>query len=90
MFAADGGERQVVFSWSPPPVAQRNGVITSYTLSCSPSLPQSPSQAGALNVTGFSPDTAYTCSVVATNSEGSGPAATVNFTTQQDCESAFM
>ena len=89
-FEADVGERQVVFSWSPPPVAQRNGVITSYTLSCSPSpssLPQSPSQSGSLTVTGFSPDTSYSCSVVATNSQGSGPPANITFTTQQDCES---
>ena len=88
-FEVDIGERQVVFSWSPPPVAQRNGVITRYTLSCSPSpssLPQSPSQSGPLTVTGFSPDTAYLCSVVATNNKGSGPPASVTFTTQSDCE----
>ena len=93
MFAADPGERQVVFFWSPPPVTQRNGVITSYTLSCFPSLsspPQSPSQSGPLTVTGFSPDTAYTCSVVATNSQGSGPPASITFTTQQDCKSGSI
>ena len=92
MFAADVGERQVVFSWSPPPVTQRNGVITSYTLSCSPSpssLPQSPSLSGSLTVTGFSPDTAYSCSVVATNSRGSGPPANITFTMQQDCKSNY-
>ena len=92
-FAADPGERQVVFSWSPPPVTQRNGVITSYTLSCSPSpssLPQSPSHSGPLTVTGFSPDIAYSCSVVATNSRGSGPPANVTFTMQQDCKSNYM
>ena len=89
MFAADAGERQVVFSWSPPLVTQQNGVITSYTLSCSPSLPQSPFLSGSLTVTGFSPDTAYSCSVVATNSKGSGPPANITFTTQQDCENSF-
>ena len=76
MFEAVAGQRQVNFSWSPPPVTQRNGVITSYTLSCSPSpssLPQSPSQSGTLTVAGFSPDTSYTCSLVASNSYGSGP-----------------
>ena len=93
MFAADPGERQVVFSWSPPPTAHRNGVITSYTLSCSPSPsspPQSPSLSGSLTVTGFSPDTAYSCSVVATNSKGSGPPVNITFTTQQDCESVWF
>ena len=89
MFEAEVGQRQVVFSWSPPPVTQQNGLITSYTLSCSPSpssLPHSPSQSGLLTVAGFSPDTSYSCSVVANNGLGSGPPAHTNFTTLQDCE----
>ena len=87
-FSADPGEREVVFSWSAPLITQRNGVITNYTLSCSPSpssLPQSPSS-GPLTVTGLSPDTSYSCSLVASNSEGSGPPANISFTTQQDCK----
>ena len=78
-------------SWSPPPVTQRDGVLTSYSLSCSPSpssLPQSPSQAGPLTVAGFSPDSSYSCSVVATNSQGSGPPAHTTFMTLQDCKSS--
>ena len=89
MFVAVAGQRQVNFSWSPPAVILRNGVITSYTLSCSPSpssLPQSPSQSGPLTVAGFSPDTSYSCSVVASNSVGSGPPANITFTTLQDCK----
>ena len=89
MFVVDAGERQVNFSWSPPPVALRNGIITSYTLSCSPSLsslPQSASQPGPLTVAGFSPDTSYSCSVVASNSQGSGPTANTFFRTLEDCE----
>ena len=89
MFEAVAGQRQVNFSWSPPPVTQHNGLVTSYTLSCSPSpssLPQSPSQSGPLTVAGFSPDTSYSCSVVASNSQGSGPSALTTFTTMQDCE----
>ena len=92
MFVAAAGERQVTFSWSPPLAALHNGVITSYTLSCSPSpssLPQSPSQPGALTVAGFSPDTSYSCSVVASNSQGSGPPANISFTTQQDRETVY-
>ena len=92
MFSADVGERKVVFSWSAPLITQQNGVITNYTLSCSPSpssLPQSPSS-GALTVTGLSPDTSYSCSLVASNSQGSGPPANISFTTQQDCESLFQ
>ena len=93
MFVAVAGERQVNFSWSPPSVALRNGVITSYTLSCSPSpssLPQSPSQSGPLPVAGFSPDTSYSCSVLASNSVGSGPPVNITFTTLQDCEAGRL
>ena len=89
MFEAEVGQRQVVFSWFPPPVTQRTRPIISYTLSCSPSpssLPQSPSQSGPLTVAGFSPDTSYSCSVVANNGPGSGPPAHTSFTTLQDCE----
>ena len=81
------------FSWSPPPVTQQNRLITSYTLSCSPSpssLPQSPSQTRPLTVAGFSPDTSYSCSVVANSGLGSGPPAHTNFTTLRDCESYSM
>ena len=81
-------EREVTFSWSPLPVTQHCGYLTNYTLSCSPSpssLPQSPSQSGPLTVTGFSPDTSYSCSVVANNGLGSGPPSTTTFTTLPDC-----
>ena len=87
-FTAVAGEREVVFSWSPPPVTERNGVITSYTLSCSPSpsfLPQFPSS-GPLTVTGFSPHTSYSCSLVASNTQGSGPHELISFITLEDCE----
>ena len=88
MFEVEAGEREVVFSWLPPPTMQRNAVITSYTLSCSPSpsaLPQSPSQAEPLTVAGFSPDTSYSCSVVTDNGQISGPPANITFTTLEDC-----
>ena len=89
MFEAVAGQRQVIFSWSPPPVTQHNGLITSYTLSCSPSpssLPQSSTQSGPHTVAGFSPDTSYSCSVMASNGLGSGLPAHTNFTTLQDCK----
>ena len=82
------GEREVVFSWSPPLPIRQNGVITSYILSCSPSpssLPLSPSHSGSLTVAGFSPNTLYSCSLVASNSQGSGPPDTLSFTTKEDC-----
>ena len=89
MFTAVAGQRQVNFSWSPPLPAQQNGVIIGYMLSCSPSpssLPLSTSQSGSFTVTGFSPNTEYSCSVVASNGLGSGPPAVIIFSTQQDCE----
>ena len=48
--------------------------------------PQSPSHAGPLTVAGFSPDSSYSCSVVATNSQGSGPPPHITFITLQDCK----
>ena len=92
MFDAVAGERQVTFSWSPPAVTQRNGVIIIYTLSCSPSpstLPLPVSQAVQVPVTGFTPDTNYICSVMAHNGLGPGPAAQETFKTQPDCKLTF-
>ena len=93
MFEADADQQRVVFTWSPPPVTQRNGIITNYTLSCSPSpssLPLSTSsQSESLTVTEFSPNTLYSCSVVATNSQGSGPSSTISFTTM-DCKTTVL
>ena len=87
MFAADAGQREVNFTWSPPSMAVCNGLITTYILSCSPSpSPQFPSHPGPLTLSGFTPDTSYWCSVEASNSQGSGPPANISFTTQQDCE----
>ena len=91
--AVEVGEREVTFFWSPPPVTQHRGYLTNYTLSCSPSpssLPPYSSQSGPLTVTGFSPDTDYSCQLAANNGLGSGPPATTTFTTQQDCESCIM
>lgn len=87
MFAAVARERDVVFSWFPPP---NNGVGIRYTLSCSPSpssLPQTYySHSISLVVTGFSPNTDYSCTLVTRNTQGSGLPATASFTTQRDCE----
>ena len=90
MFEAVPGEREVVFSWSPPPITQQNGPLTSYTLSCSPSLPSQPltippESRPSLTVTGLPPNTDYTCSVTADNSKGSGPPENIAFRTVDDC-----
>ena len=91
MLSAVTEKRQVLFSWSPPPVTQHNGVLTNYTISCSPSpssLPQSLShQNTSTTVAGFTPNTLYTCSVTAWKTQGSGPPAYTTFTTLEDCKS---
>ena len=85
-FTATPGVREVTFSWSAPP-ASDNEIVIIYTLSCFPSpstLPRSLSQMG-LTVAGFSPDTAYFCSVVAYNGQILRPPANITFTTLEDC-----
>ena len=84
-FQAAAGEREVTFSWSPPSAATP---IIGYIISCSPSpatLPKTFFQSGTHTVGGFSPDTTYSCSVVAYNSQIIGPPATVAITTENDC-----
>ena len=84
------GERQVNFTWSPAILTRNNTTITIYTLSCSPSpssLPLHLSQPASLTLTGFTPDTTYTCSVVTNESIGYERPADTTFTTQQDCKS---
>ena len=93
---APGGDgstsRMLTFSWDLPPPAQRNGIITSYTISCSPDTETLPlvettlPGEGGLPVVGFTPFTEYTCAIVANNSQGSGPPATIMATTSQDGE----
>ena len=90
MFEAMTGQRQVTFSWSPPLLA-KNGITTSYALSCSPSSPSSLplttiTQSGSLTVDGFTPNTAYTCSLVATIDVTPGPPANISFITLEDCK----
>lgn len=84
---ANAGEREVTLSWSLPDVTLRNGNVTGYTVTCSPSPtspPQSFTQSGAHVVGGLSPGSMYNCSVVANNSQGSGPPAYTLFTTEED------
>lgn len=87
MFKAVVVEREVMFSWSPP-IGQKDEIIISYNLSCTPPPSSTIHQqfSSPLTVTGFTPNTLYSCSVVASNDLVSGPPSTVSFTTQQDCK----
>ena len=76
--------------WSPPDATLRNGNITGYTVVCSPSPATfstlSFSQSGRNQVEGLAPNSMYNCSVAAHNSQGTGPATYILFTTEKDCE----
>ena len=66
--SAEAAERDVTFSWSPPDVTLRNGNITEYSLSCSPSpssLPQSFPEPGTYRVAYYSSSTTHICSILA-------------------------
>ena len=80
------GATDVTFTWSLPQVTLRNGEITGFTLSCFSGgalmLRRSFSAPGTYKVSGFSSATAYNCSVVAVNSKGDGPPATLALRTQ--------
>ena len=88
--------RELTFSWDLPLPTERNGIITSYTISCSPDSATLPlvettlPGEGGLTVGGFMPFTEYNCAIVATNSQGSGPPATATTITNEDGMSAFF
>jgi hypothetical protein len=90
-FIAVAGRRNLALSWSPPEPRLRNGDISSYTVSCSsPSSSTPDNTTGDTQVvaTGLTPNTMYSCSVLATNSAGSGPLATVDASTLEDAPDA--
>ena len=83
--------RDVTFTWQLPAITERNGMITNYNLTCVNTTtaltrvyPPPESDTFSYLITGFRPDTAYTCRVFATNSAGRGPTANLTLTTQQD------
>ena len=73
--------RHMIFSWTLPNALERNGVITSYSLSCAPEsgggsiISMQYTQAGSSTLGEFIPATTYNCSIFASNSQGDGPAA---------------
>ena len=89
MFDGSAGERHVTFSWFPPLLSKQNEVTTDYTLSCSPSpssLPLTTSRTGSFTVGGFTPNTSYSCSIVAHTGLGFGPPSYISFMTIEDCK----
>ena len=82
----------MTFSWTPPAPTLRNGLITSYSLSCVPEagggniISMQYTAAGTFTLGGFTPATSYNCSISASNSLGSGPAVYVVVATLDDCK----
>ena len=90
-FIVTPGARNMTFSWAPPNVTQRNGVITGYSLSCTPQtaggdITMQYTQDGTFTLGGFTPFTTYSCSIFASNSQGDGPVASRTIPTDEDCK----
>ena len=86
--------RNMTFAWAPPNAAQRNGVITGYSLSCAPqtgmgSITMQYTQAGTSTLEGFTPATVYSCSIFASNRQGDGPVASRTIPTRDDGKFPF-
>ena len=84
----------MAFSWTPPNAAQRNGVISGYSLVCASqtgvgSITMQYTQAGTFILEGFSPASTYICSIFASNSQGNGPVAAMITSTLEDCKFPF-
>ena len=88
--ATNISSRIVQFSWYPPAITEQNGVITNYTLACSPkvdgvnSITKIYEDAGSYTLGGFRPATEYNCSVFASNAAGNSPKASIITIITQD------
>ena len=94
-FVVTPGARSMTFSWAPPNATQRNGVITGYSLSCTPltaegDITMQYTQVGTFTLGGFTPFTIYSCSIFASNHQGDGPMALIDIPTEEDCKLPFQ
>ena len=86
-FIASATSRILTLSWSPPLPSQRNGVTTSYFITCTiGGVTTSNRISGTSQVINIEPFTNYTCTVSAATIVGDGPPATVNGTSDEDGE----
>ena len=87
--------REIQFSWSSLADinADSSSMILNYTLTCRPNVPGVTSvmmtynEAGIYTLGGFRPATEYNCSVFASSSIDSGPSASINVTSLDECKS---
>ena len=95
---ATGSSRTLSFSWDPPPLNHRNGLITNYNLTCyetvggnvslvtTPTFPLVLNESGSvqLSLRKFRPGTLFNCSVTSSNEAGTGPPAFTDITTVEE------
>ena len=83
------GPRNVTLSWNPPQEGDRNGIIMSYTITCSDFDDVQVGASTTISLTttlaDLAPYSFYSCSITAaTTGGGEGPASVLNFTTAVD------
>ena len=84
----DDFPEMLFFSWQPPPPNLQNGMITEYTIVCTPSgSGPSVEYVNDVNFNGtvmmFTPATQYTCAFTASTSAGPGIAAVLPVLTRK-------
>ena len=98
-FIESNDARNVTFTWTLPLLADRNGNITSYNLTCISTTVgreafltrvYTPAESNRYTLPGFRPNTMHSCRVFAINSAGRGPEADLTFTTLQDGELSML
>ena len=94
-FLVTAGARSMIFSWAPPNATQRNGLITGYSLSCTPltaggDISMQYTQDGTFTLGGFTPFTTYSCSIFAINRQGNGPVASMSIITLETCKLPYQ
>ena len=75
-----------MFTWSPPQLADQNGIIVDYQVTCrlkDDVIYQATVSNTRVIITKLKPFTNYSCSVSASTVVGSGPAAQMNIITEK-------
>ena len=95
MFRASPQSRTVTFSWRPVNKLLQNGIITDYTITCTPSIAinipvNTNMDLFSISHQRLTPATQYSCNIVAITVVGSGPSATLVFTTMDDGKVNFL